>query len=164
MRINDPRIHRRSIQGTPALFSACGRTWFTATGRPVALGNHTSMRLLIFPSPASIRLIYDMRPCPRRRPCTPAAASSQRRSRLRVPAQDRILGPEQVRFARPGTAAAHVHGGDGRLLEQDCSNCADRCYRRIALVSPRSVCGRAAIGQSCSAISDRSAKSGPGRR
>ena len=29
------------------------------------------------------------------------------------------------------------------------------------MVNPRSVCGRAAIGQSCSAISDRSAKSVP---
>jgi hypothetical protein len=34
------------------------------------------MRLLIFSSPASIRLIYDVRSCPRRRACTPAAASS----------------------------------------------------------------------------------------
>jgi hypothetical protein len=80
------------------------------------------MRLLIFLSPPSIRMIYGVRSCPRRRACTPAAASSPKAEPPEVPAQDRILGREQVRFARPGTAAAHVHGRDGRLLEQDKSH------------------------------------------
>jgi len=58
MRINDPRIET-TIQGAPVMFSVCGNMVYCYS-RPVALGKHRLMRLLIFSPPASIRLIYDV--------------------------------------------------------------------------------------------------------